>query len=700
MRLDVVIPAHNEARRIDRTLRAYRSTVNDPMARFVVALDQCTDDTATVVQNHSRLDGRVEVLEYPKLGKGGVLMESFRQCDADVVGFVDADCATPPAEFLRLVETVTGRDEETPTADVAIASRFHPSSVLPVRRSVARRITSRSFSMLVHLMFGLPCADTQCGAKVMCRQVVAAALPLLSSRDFLFDVDLLLTADRLGFRIVEVPTVWLDREGSHVHPAADARRMAASSLRLWLHHRVLPVPSPIVADAPSTGQTAPSAANGHRSGVPQAATGANGARPTPARRARRREVAARWRADSPVDVAMVSPFPTSGDDRLPSGVAAYTSNLVRALADAGATVHVVAPAADGSAKATRALEPAAVRVSREYRRGVWALPTALAAARRTGAPLVHLQHEFFLYGGPSSVPGLVPGLVGLRHHDVRSVVTMHQVVDPAVVDADFTRLHRVQAPAPLARVGLTAAQRSVLGLSDKTVVHEQSFADVLPPAVVVPLGIHRSTPLPRDECRRRLSLRPAGLVVLCFGFLSPYKGLEAALEAAAIAGPSVELVVAGGEHPRLAGRDPYAATLQQRYGYVARFPGYVPEDDVALWFSAADVVLVPYPKPFASSGPFAQALGYGRAVLCSEPFARCVGAPAEMVTATDPRELSRRLVALAERPAELAHLTDLSERMARKRTWTRIAEAHLELYEEVIDAHRVAGRRLRTRQPR
>ena len=75
----------------------------------------------------------------------------------------------------------------------------------------------------------------------MRRLVVERALPLLSARDFLFDVDLLLTAERLGFSITEVPTVWLDQEGSHLSAGADARRMAVSSLRLWLHHRVLPV---------------------------------------------------------------------------------------------------------------------------------------------------------------------------------------------------------------------------------------------------------------------------------------------------------------------------------------------------------------------------------------------------------------------------------------------------------------------------
>jgi hypothetical protein len=76
---------------------------------------------------------------------------------------------------------------------------------------------------------------------VLRRAVVEQALPFVSARDFLFDVDLLIVARKLGFRIVEVPTVWIDQDGSRLQATSAARRMFASALRLWLHHRVLPV---------------------------------------------------------------------------------------------------------------------------------------------------------------------------------------------------------------------------------------------------------------------------------------------------------------------------------------------------------------------------------------------------------------------------------------------------------------------------
>jgi hypothetical protein len=76
------------------------------------------------------------------------------------------------------------------------------------------------------------------------RKAARRLVPVMSSRDFLFDVDLLLTARSLGMRVEEIPTIWIDRAGSKLDARRDTQRMAASLLRLWLHHRVLPVDPP------------------------------------------------------------------------------------------------------------------------------------------------------------------------------------------------------------------------------------------------------------------------------------------------------------------------------------------------------------------------------------------------------------------------------------------------------------------------
>ncbi len=233
MRLDIVIPAYNEQDRLGHTLTAYRSGIPEEDVRFFIALDDCTDNTSEIVRAHAAVDDRVHLLDFPKLGKGGVLMEAFRHTDAPLVGFVDADCATPPAELRRLVEVAE-------THDGAIASRYHNTSVLPIKRPAYRNALTQGGNVVIKALFHMGYRDTQCGAKVVRGDVMRSVLPYLSARDFLFDVDLLFTARRLGFDIKEVPTVWVDQVGSKVK-RSDAGRTLLSAIRLWFHHKVIPV---------------------------------------------------------------------------------------------------------------------------------------------------------------------------------------------------------------------------------------------------------------------------------------------------------------------------------------------------------------------------------------------------------------------------------------------------------------------------
>lgn len=388
------------------------------------------------------------------------------------------------------------------------------------------------------------------------------------------------------------------------------------------------------------------------------------------------------------DVALVGAYPDPGTLHSGrTGVASYTANLARALDDAGADVVVIA---DRGPDQPEHAYDGGVQVLRPFTRGLWSLPKARDAAERSGAAIVHVQHEHFLYGGPTAVPGL---LASLPRISAPLVVTMHQVVRPAEVDGAFTKLHRVAAPAFVARRGIEVLQSRLVRAADAVIVHEPKFATVIPDAVVVPHGIEVAQRWDHDFARATLGLGDE-LVVLCFGFLAPYKGLELAIAAAERAGPAVQLVVAGGEHPRLDGHDRYADELRASAPANARFTGYVPADDVARWFSAADVVLVTHHLPFSASGALALALGYRTPALISAELAECVAAPAPMAVARDPEQLGARLRRLALDRQKWQRLRDANDELARGRTWPDVAQRHLELYEEVLDGHRPARRRV------
>jgi glycosyltransferase involved in cell wall biosynthesis len=253
----------------------------------------------------------------------------------------------------------------------------------------------------------------------------------------------------------------------------------------------------------------------------------------------------------------------------------------------------------------------------------------------------------------------------------------------------------LRTPARVARAGLARVQAAIRRNARAIVVHEPGLAQAVPEATVIPHGIDVTNPSTR-LARERLQLhQERRLIVLCFGFLAPYKGLEAALEGARLAGDPVRMVVAGGPHPRLAAAgDPYAARLHERWGDSAEFTGYVPGTAVADWFAAADLALVPYPRPFATSGPLALALGAGTPALLSVPLAACIGASTADAVPADAESIAARLQLLARDASARERLAAATRELARERAWPQVADRHLELYEEVRDAG-AAGRRLR-----
>ena len=212
----LLIPAYNEEHRIGPVLERYARQLPDGHpgpVRIVVILNGCRDKTLGVVQAAEARHPGIAHLEFPgPIGKGGALIEGLKLAPtADLIGYVDADGATPPEAFLDLV-----RRAETGSAEVVIGSRWLPESKITHAQPDKRRFASRLFHLFVEGFFWMGIRDTQCGAKVFRRQAIEAVHSQLRLADLAFDVNLLYSLKRAGFRIEEVPTNWNDQTGSHV----------------------------------------------------------------------------------------------------------------------------------------------------------------------------------------------------------------------------------------------------------------------------------------------------------------------------------------------------------------------------------------------------------------------------------------------------------------------------------------------------
>ncbi len=218
----IVVPAYNEERRIGGLLDEL-----DGFAGPVIVVADGTDRTVAMVEAHAQEhpELRLSCLSFPRrLGKGGGILAGFRAAGTPFVGFMDADGSTSPSEMVRLFSYL----EE---ADGAIASRWCPGAVVPVRQGLVRRLQSRAFNILIRLLFDLPYADTQCGAKVFRSAAIRPVLDEMLLSGFEFDVELLWRLRRCGGRVVEVPSVWCDRGESKVG-GGDSMRMLRNLVSL------------------------------------------------------------------------------------------------------------------------------------------------------------------------------------------------------------------------------------------------------------------------------------------------------------------------------------------------------------------------------------------------------------------------------------------------------------------------------------
>ena len=228
----LLIPAYNEEARIEPVLREYADFFRRNYSgqfQLVVVLNGCRDNTLGVVQRVAKDFPAVSWLDFPAaIGKGGALIEGLKLAGhADLIGYVDADGATPPHAYLDLVKKVGA-------ADCVIGSRWLPGAVIHQSQTGNRQFASRVFHLIVQSLFWMNIYDTQCGAKVMRREVVEKIHPALRIADMAFDINLLYSMKRAGFRILEVPTEWTDKAGSKVALGRSSLTMFLSVVRIRL----------------------------------------------------------------------------------------------------------------------------------------------------------------------------------------------------------------------------------------------------------------------------------------------------------------------------------------------------------------------------------------------------------------------------------------------------------------------------------
>lgn len=221
----IVVPVYNEAGFLPVGLPAMLEELEQSGLEYsVLVVDNGSTDGTAEVAGRIAAGAPLEVITLPDPDYGLAMREGFMRAKGDWVVNFDVDYFS--ARFLTEVLDLVDR------ADLVIASKRDPRS--EDQRSVLRRLATLVFNFLLRALFSSSVSDTH-GMKAFRRRLVTELAPQVVSRQDLFDTELVIRAERQGYRIEEVPVVVTEmRQGRSL-----IRRVPRTLRGLWKIRRIL-----------------------------------------------------------------------------------------------------------------------------------------------------------------------------------------------------------------------------------------------------------------------------------------------------------------------------------------------------------------------------------------------------------------------------------------------------------------------------
>lgn len=220
--LSVVIPAFNEEKRIKNTLIAVRDFIEREKisAEIIVVNDGSSDKTKEIVKEFQRKIPNLRLVDLHKnMGKGFAVKKGVYASNGKFILFTDADNSTPIEEYKKLLDGML-----VSKANIAIGSRYLRGSNVRIKQSKYRILLGRAGNFIIRLFLIDGISDTQCGFKLFENKVAREIFRFQKINRFAFDVEVLVIADNLGYKIVEVPVSWFNSPESRVRPIKDVLR--------------------------------------------------------------------------------------------------------------------------------------------------------------------------------------------------------------------------------------------------------------------------------------------------------------------------------------------------------------------------------------------------------------------------------------------------------------------------------------------
>jgi glycosyltransferase involved in cell wall biosynthesis len=212
--VDVVIPVYNEEKALPRSipeLRAFLAGPDFPYEwRIVIADNASIDDTPAVGRSLSQqTPSEVEYVRIERKGRGFALKQTWGASTADIRSYMDVDLSTGLEAFPPLIRAIA-------EGGYGVATGSRLARKAKVDRSLKRTALSRGYNLIIKAMHQTRFSDAQCGFKAISREVAQKVLPLVQDNNWFFDTELLILAEKMGYRIKDVPVRWVEDKDTRV----------------------------------------------------------------------------------------------------------------------------------------------------------------------------------------------------------------------------------------------------------------------------------------------------------------------------------------------------------------------------------------------------------------------------------------------------------------------------------------------------
>ena len=232
MDISIVIPAFEESKKITLDVKSAAEFIEDNnfAGEIIVIDDGSKDNTSEVAKNVEVPSGIIlKTLRYEHRGKGHAVRRGVKQSSGKYVMFVDSGCCVPYGDALRGLELI-----KNGTCDIAHGSRKMRGCRIEKAQSLYRRICSRLFHWFVIRDMKIPAefTDTQCGFKMYLGDVARRLYGKCVTDGFAFDIEIIMRAQKEGYRIKEFPVDWTCDRDSRLSPTRSSWRVLLELMKI------------------------------------------------------------------------------------------------------------------------------------------------------------------------------------------------------------------------------------------------------------------------------------------------------------------------------------------------------------------------------------------------------------------------------------------------------------------------------------